>query len=40
MIEEDGAVIVTGYLMAGVSWAYILSLWLVGKMGVDLLGLI
>jgi hypothetical protein len=40
MIEEDGAVIVTGYLMAGVSWVYILSLWLVGKMGVNLLGLI
>ncbi len=39
MIEEDGAVIVAGYLMAGASWVYILSLWLVGKMGVSLLGL-
>ena len=40
MIEEDGAVIVAGYLMAGVSWVYILSLWVVGKMGVNLLGLL
>ncbi len=40
MIEEDGAVIVAGYLMAGVSWVYILSLWVVGKMGVNLLSLL
>lgn len=40
MIEEDGAVIVTGYLMAGISLIYILSLGFVGKMGVDFLRLI
>jgi hypothetical protein len=39
MIEEDGAVIVTGYLMAGISYVYIFSLWLVGRMGVNLLNL-
>lgn len=37
MIEEDGAVILTGYLMAGISYTYVLSLWLVGKMGVNFL---
>jgi hypothetical protein len=39
MIEEDGAVIIAGYLMAVAAWAYLLSLWLLGKMGVNLLGL-
>lgn len=38
MIEEDGAVIVAGYLMAVISWLYIVSLWLMGKIVLNLLG--
>lgn len=38
MIEEDGAVIVAGYLMAAISWLYIVSLWLMGKIVLNLLG--
>lgn len=40
MIEEDGAVIVTGYLMAGISYIYVLSLGFVGKMGADFIRLL
>ncbi len=39
MIEEDGAVIVAGYLMAVISWLYILFLWLMGKIALNLLNL-
>lgn len=39
MLEEDGAVIVTGYLMVGISYFYVLSLGVFGKQGLDFLSL-
>lgn len=38
MMEEDGAVIVGGYLIAGAAWAYLFFLWWVGNLGVERLG--
>lgn len=39
MMEEDGAVIVLGYLMAGAAWTYIAFLWMLGEAGIQKLGL-
>jgi len=39
MMEEDGAVIVLGYLMAGAAWTYLISLWMLGEAGIERLGL-
>jgi hypothetical protein len=39
MMEEDGAVITLGYLMAGAAWTYLASLWLLGEAGMNRLGL-
>ncbi|MEW6681910.1 MAG: exopolysaccharide biosynthesis protein [Nitrospirota bacterium] len=39
MMEEDGAVIVLGYLMAGAAWTYIVTLWMLGEAGIQRLGL-
>lgn len=39
MMEEDGAVIVLGYLMAGAAWTYIATLWMLGEAGIQRLGL-
>ncbi|MFZ5861318.1 MAG: exopolysaccharide biosynthesis protein [Nitrospirota bacterium] len=38
MMEEDGAVILLGYMMAGAAWTYIASLWLLGEAGLTRLG--
>ncbi len=38
MMEEDGAVITLGYLMAGAAWTYLASLWLLGEAGLNRLG--
>jgi hypothetical protein len=38
MMEEDGAVIILGYLMAGAAWTYLAALWLVGEAGLNRLG--
>ena len=39
MMENDGLVIVAGYLMAGLTWIYLVSLVRVGKAGLSRLGL-
>ncbi len=39
MMEEDGAVIVLGYLMAGAAWTYLVFLWMLGEAGIEKLGL-
>ncbi len=39
MMEDDGAFIIAGYVMAGAAWTYILSLWWLGEAGVHRLGL-
>jgi hypothetical protein len=39
MMEEDGAVIVAGYFMAGAAWTYLATLWWLGEAGVHRLGL-
>lgn len=39
MMEEDGAVILLGYLAAGAAWTYIATLWMVGQAGIERLGL-
>ena len=39
MMEEDGAVIVAGYFMAGAAWTYLATLWWLGEAGIDRLGL-
>jgi hypothetical protein len=39
MMEDDGAVILAGYLMAGAAWSYIASIWWVGSLGLARLGL-
>jgi hypothetical protein len=39
MMEEDGAVITLGYMMAGAAWTYLAALWLVGEAGLQRLGL-
>lgn len=38
MMEEDGAVIVLGYLMAGAAWTYLIMLWMLGEAGLTHLG--
>jgi hypothetical protein len=38
MMEEDGAVITLGYMMAGAAWTYLAALWLVGEAGLSRLG--
>lgn len=38
MMEEDGAVIVLGYFMAGAAWTYLASLWVLGEAGLSRLG--
>jgi hypothetical protein len=38
MMENDGAVIVAGYLMAGMTWVYLGSLFWVGKAGLTWMG--
>lgn len=38
MIEEDGAAILAGYILAGGAWAYIFFLWWMGKVGIGWLG--
>lgn len=38
MMENDGAVIVAGYLMAGMTWVYLTSLVWVGKAGLTWMG--
>lgn len=38
MMENDGAVIVAGYLMAGMTWVYLASLVWVGKAGLTWMG--
>ncbi|MBI3805785.1 MAG: exopolysaccharide biosynthesis protein [Nitrospirae bacterium] len=38
MMENDGLVIVAGYLMAGLTWIYLVSLVWVGKAGLSWLG--
>jgi hypothetical protein len=40
MMEEDGAVIVFGYLMAGAAWTYLISLWILGEAGIQRLGIL
>jgi hypothetical protein len=39
MMEEDGAVIVVGYFMAGAAWTYLAMFWWLGEAGVHRLGL-
>lgn len=39
MMEEDGAVIVIGYLVTGIAWIYFFSIWWIGKAGLAHLGL-
>lgn len=39
MMENDGAVILAGYLMSGLTWVYLASLAWVGKVGLTWLGL-
>ncbi len=39
MMEEDGAVIVAGYFMAGAAWTYLAMLWWLGEAGGHRLGL-
>lgn len=39
MMEDDGAVILAGYLMAGAAWSYIASIWWFGSLGLVHLGL-
>lgn len=36
MMEEDGAAIVAGYLLATATWAYFIFLWWAGKAGMEL----
>jgi hypothetical protein len=38
MMEEDGAVITLGYMMAGAAWTYLALMWLVGEAGLSRLG--
>lgn len=38
MMEEDGAVIVLGYMMAGAAWTYLIMLWMLGEAGLTRLG--
>ena len=38
MMEEDGVVIVAGYVMAGAAWAYLAMLWWLGEAGIHSLG--
>ncbi len=38
MMEEDGAVIVLGYLMAGAAWTYLIALWMLGEAGLTRMG--
>lgn len=38
MMENDGLVIISGYLMAGMTWAYLFSLVWVGKAGLTWMG--
>jgi hypothetical protein len=38
MMEEDGAVIVAGYVMAALTWLYLFSLVWLGKVGLDWFG--
>ncbi|TAK09353.1 MAG: exopolysaccharide biosynthesis protein [Candidatus Manganitrophaceae bacterium] len=38
MMENDGAVIIAGYLMAGMTWLYLASLVWVGKAGLTWMG--
>jgi hypothetical protein len=40
MMEEDGAVIVAGYFMAGAAWTYLATLWWLGEAGIDRLGIL
>lgn len=40
MMEEDGAVIVLGYLMAGAAWTYLVALWMLGEAGLSHLGIL
>jgi hypothetical protein len=40
MMEEDGAVIALGYMMAGAAWMYLAALWLVGEAGLSRLGVL
>ncbi len=39
MMENDGAVIVAGYLMSGMTWVYLVSLVWVGKAGMTWMGI-
>jgi hypothetical protein len=39
MMEEDGVVIVAGYVAAGAAWTYLAMLWWLGEAGVHRLGL-
>jgi hypothetical protein len=36
MMEEDGAAIVSGYLLAIATWTYFIFLWWVGKAGIEI----
>ncbi|MBI3595106.1 MAG: exopolysaccharide biosynthesis protein, partial [Nitrospirae bacterium] len=36
MLDENGAIILTGYLMAGISYSYIFFLGFLGNSGLDL----
>jgi hypothetical protein len=38
MIEEDGAAILAGYILAAGAWTYIFFLWWMGKVGMGWLG--
>ncbi|HEY5600155.1 MAG TPA: exopolysaccharide biosynthesis protein, partial [Candidatus Manganitrophaceae bacterium] len=38
MMEEDGAVIVAGYVMAGLTWIYLISLGWLGNVGLGWFG--
>lgn len=39
MMEEDGAVIVAGYLVAGAAWTYFATLWWLGEAEIERLGI-
>lgn len=36
MMEEDGAVIFSGYIVAAVAWLYLIFIWLVGNAGLKM----
>ena len=39
MMEEDGAVIMVGYVAAVAAWAYVVGAWMLGEAGIQRLGI-